>query len=201
MKKLEEILINGKKLKTLLHPGSDLSYQNLIKVEFKDLDLRNINFNYSNLCKCIFINCDLSGSNFKNCNVTGVEFINTKLNNVLYNEWTAGLLPITAEGRIIGYKKAITLQGEEVVIKLEIPEDSFRCNATSRKCRCNKAKVIYIENIEENKRFTSAVSSQDKNFIYTVNEMIEVKNYDKNRWNEYCPSIHFFLTKKEAKNY
>ena len=41
----------------------------------------------------------------------------------------------------------------------------------------------------------------DYNFIYKVGEIVEVDNFDKDRWNECSPGIHFFMTRDEAVRY
>ena len=100
------------------------------------------------------------------------------------------------EGSFIGYKKA-----NDKIVKLLITEDSLRSSATTRKCRCSKAKVLSISNIENTKEFEIVQSDYDKNFIYKVGEIVEVENFDINRWNECSSGIHFFITRQEAVNY
>lgn len=45
---------------------------------------------------------------------------------------------------------------------------------------------------------TEICSSYDKTFIYKVGETVEVKNFDKCRWNEYSTGIHFFIDRNMA---
>lgn len=100
-------------------------------------------------------------------------------------------------GSFIGYKKA-----SNMIIKLEITEDAKRTSATSRKCRCNKAKVLgiydYNHNLLEDKE---VASDRDKDFIYRVGEVAEVKDFDEDRWNECSTGIHFFINFEEAVRY
>ena len=100
-------------------------------------------------------------------------------------------------GSFIGYKKA-----SNMIIKLEITEDAKRVSATSRKCRCNKAKVLgiydYNHNLLEDKE---VASDRDKDFIYRVGEVAEVKDFDEDRWNECSTGIHFFINFQEAVKY
>lgn len=78
----------------------------------------------------------------------------------------------------------------------------MRSSATSRKCRCNKAKVLAIENFDGTPAdVTTAVSMYDSNFIYTLGEMVEEPNFCEDRWHECAPGIHFFLNRQEAVNY
>ena len=102
------------------------------------------------------------------------------------------------EGSFSGFKKC----RNNKIVKLEIPSDSLRCSATGRKCRCSKAKVISITNLDgTNANINVAISNNDPNFIYKVSETIEVRDFDTNRWNECSTGIHFFITRQEAVDY
>lgn len=102
------------------------------------------------------------------------------------------------EGSFIGFKKCRNNR----IVKLEIPADALRCSATGRKCRCSKAKVLSIANLDgtaSNIQFAS--SNHNPGFIYKVGETVEVKDFDPNRWNECSTGIHFFITRQEAVDY
>lgn len=109
-------------------------------------------------------------------------------------------LPITCpeEGSFIGFKKC----ENNLIVKLEIPEDALRSSATTRKCRCSKAKVLSITNVDGSDANTdTAASKYDKNFIYKVGETVDVSNFNTDRWNECSAGIHFFITRQEAVEY
>lgn len=100
-------------------------------------------------------------------------------------------------GVFIGYKKA-----DGYIVELEIPEDSKRLSATTRKCRCDKAKVLRILNMDRTVAdVTEVKSDRDKNFVYKVGENVAVDDFDENRWNECSTGIHFFISFQEAVNY
>ena len=100
-------------------------------------------------------------------------------------------------GAFIGWKKARGL-----IVKLQIPEDAKRSSAFGRKCRCSKAVVLSIENIEGNNNdYDTVASSYDDNFIYRIDETVEVTNFDEDRTHECAPGIHFFITRQEAVDY
>ena len=108
-------------------------------------------------------------------------------------------LPITCpeEGEFIGFKKA-----NNYIVKLKITEDAKRCSATGRKCRCSKAVVLSITNIDgSDSGLTEVKSGYDSNFIYKVGETVSVSNFEEDRWKECSPGIHFFITRKEAEDY
>ena len=100
-------------------------------------------------------------------------------------------------GSFIGYKKAI---GK--IVMLEICADAKRSSATSRKCRCSKAKVLSITNPDGSESGLAEVASNYSNeFIYHVGEIVETPDFDENRWNECAAGIHFFITREEAVRY
>ena len=100
-------------------------------------------------------------------------------------------------GAFIGWKKA-----RKAIVKLQITDDAKRSSAISRKCRCSKAVVLGIENLDGTPYPDIQVSSQfDSNFTYRVGETVEVPDFDENRWNECSTGIHFFITRQEAVDY
>ena len=100
-------------------------------------------------------------------------------------------------GMFIGFKKA-----SGYIVVLEIPEDAKRLSATGRKCRCNKAKVLEIQNIDGTKAdITKVKSGYDSNFVYEVGKTVSVDNFCEDRWKECSAGIHFFINRQEAVNY
>ena len=155
--------------------GADLRDANLCGADLRDADLRD-----ANLCGADLRGADLRDANL--CDAKNLPFI-------------PYVCPDT--GSFIGYKKA-----SNMIIKLEITEDAKRVSATSRKCRCNKAKVLgiydYNHNLLEDKE---VASDRDKDFIYRVGEVAEVKDFNEDRWNECSTGIHFFINFQEAVKY
>ena len=69
------------------------------------------------------------------------------------------------KGSFIGYKKC----RNNLIVELEIPEDAYRCSATSKKCRCSKAKVLSITNLDGSESKNGvAVSEYDSSFVYRI---------------------------------
>ena len=101
-------------------------------------------------------------------------------------------------GSFIAYKKA----GNSLIVKLEIPEDANRSSATGRKCRCDKARVLEIQNLDGSKSGVTCVQSKfDPRFVYKVGCVVEEPDFCEDRFNECAPGIHFFITREEAVNY
>lgn len=110
------------------------------------------------------------------------------------------------EGDIIGWKKAYvdgTMLPKSVIVKLLIPADAQRSNATGRKCRASTARVLDLQDKQGNSlpSDTTAYSGHDTDFTYKKGETIHVENFDTNRWKECAPGIHFFITRIEAVKY
>lgn len=89
-------------------------------------------------------------------------------------------------GSFIGFKKA---SGH--IVELEILSEAKRLSATTRKCRCDKAKVLSIQNLDGTEsELREIASNYDRAFIYRVGEIAEVENFDEDRWNECSTGIH-----------
>ena len=102
------------------------------------------------------------------------------------------------KGSFIGYKKC---RGN-LIVELEIPDDALRSSATTRKCRCSKAKVLSITNLDGSKsECTEATSNRVSSFVYKVGETVEVPDFDPNRFIECSTGIHFFMHREEAEGY
>ena len=98
------------------------------------------------------------------------------------------------------------------LVKLLIPEDALRSSSTTFKCRASKAKVLDVEILEDSPNFKALTeppnindylirSTYDRSYTYNIGDILEVDNFDHNRWHECAPGIHFFLDKENAKNY
>ena len=170
--------------------NADLSYAYLRFADLRNADLGYTNLIGANLRNAYLCDADLGGANLRNADISYVDLSGVK--NLPFIPYAC---PDT--GSFIGYKKA-----RNKIIKLEIPEDAKRSSATSRKCRCNKAKVLGIYDYERNLLEDKEVASDmDKNFIYRVGEFVEVKDFDEDRWHECSTGIHFFVNFEEAVNY
>ena len=85
---------------------------------------------------------------------------------------------------------------------MQIPKSAKRSSATTRKCRCSKAKVLSITELDgSDSGITEIRSDIDESFIYKVGETVSVSDFDENRWNECSTGIHFFITRDEAVKY
>ena len=165
--------------------GAFCCYANLNGVDLRNADLREANLFRANLK-----DANLFRVNLKNANIINAEISeNTKIDYPI-------ACPET--GSFIGYKKA----GCEKIVKLQICEDAKRSSATTKKCRCSKALVLAIENIDGSDSGLQEIESEfDPCFIYRIGEIVEVPDFDDNRWNECAPGIHFFMDRQNAVEY
>ena len=108
-------------------------------------------------------------------------------------------IPIScpSDGAFIGWKKV-----DGCLIKLQIPEDARRCSATMTKCRCDKALVLEITDLESNQPVEQIENHLFHPFVtYKVGEMVYPDSFDETRWHESSHGIHFFINKQEAIDY
>ena len=182
--------------------GADLSYADLIKADLTVANLTSANLSYSDLRSANLRGVNLKDANLKEVdlrgvNLTGANLINANLIGVKDNHITSFFeLQCPEKGSFIGYKKA-----DNKIIELLITEDSKRSSATTRKCRCSKAKVLSITSIDGKENFEKVNSDYDSNFIYEVGKIVEVKDFDEDRWQKCSTGIHFFITRNEAVMY
>ena len=161
-----------------------------MKADFSSCDLRGADFSYANLS-----DANLSDANLSYANLHGANLSDANLSDAKEVPYIPMVCP--EEGVFIGWKKA----GGKIV-KLRIPEDALRSSATTRKCRCNKAEVVEIYNIDgtiADERIVN--SSYDSSFTYEAGKTVEVQDFDTNRWEECTRGIHFFINRQEAINY
>ena len=161
---------------------TDLYSAALCDANLRDADLRG-----ANLC-----DADLRGAN-----LYGADLRSTDLRGANLRDAKGCYLSCPTEGSFIGWKKA---SGH--IVKLRIPEDARRSSATGHKCRCDKAYVMEIQNMDGTRATVDAVrSDHDQNFVYTVGATVEVPDFDDNRWSECAPGIHFFIDRRAAVEY
>lgn len=186
-------------LKGSILDNANLKHVNLLNVNLEHSNLQNTNLESAVLCKVNFSDANIRGANFCNAVLENVSF-----ENVHHDESTIFFaLQCPEEGSFIGYKKAIKINNDEefVIVKLQITEDAKRSSATSRKCRCSKAKVLSITSIDGKIEYDLAHACYDRSFVYKVGEIVEVTNFNEDRWRECGTGIHFFITRDEAVQY
>lgn len=182
--------LSGAKLHGADLSCADLSGAKLHNADLNDADLRDADLRDAGLHDADFRGADLRYSNLRGACFRGSDLRFAK--NVPFIPYACPDF-----GRFIGYKKA-----SGYIVELEIPEDAKRLSATTRKCRCNKAKVLRILNYDRTvANVTSVKSNYDNTFIYRVGKIVSVDNFNEDRWNECSTGIHFFINFQEAVEY
>ena len=172
-----------------------LRYANLRKADLRKADLSEADMYEADLSEADMYEADL-----KEANLLGTNLKNTNTVCAVINEDTKIDYPIACPktGSFIGYKKAVFRK----IVKLQICEDAKRSSATTKKCRCSKALVLVIENIDESDSGLQEIESiYDPSFVYRVGEIAEEPDFDDNRWYECAPGIHFFMDRQDAVDY
>ena len=197
--------------------GTDLSdaelrYANLRYADLSDANLRYADLSDANLRYADLSDANLSDANLRHTNLNGTNLNGTDLSDAELHRAYDVQLSIAKtsilpdEGDIIGWKKAYvdgTMLPKSVIVKLLIPADAQRSNATGRKCRASTARVLDLQDKQGNSLppDTTAYSGHDTDFTYKKGETVHVEDFDTNRWKECAPGIHFFITRIEAAEY
>ena len=195
---LNEIIRNHKHWLQKDADGWERMRADLTRAYLVEADLVGANLTGAYLVGANLTGAYLTGANLTRADLVGADLTRASLTGA--NLTGANLyVPMACPdaGEFVGWKKASGL-----IVKLKITENADRSSATGRKCRCNKAEVLELQNLDGSKADVCSVSSsRDRNFVYTVGAVVDVPDFDKNRWNECAAGIHFFINRQEAVNY
>ena len=210
---LRDVYLEYADLRGAYLENADLRWVDLRGADLRDADLREVYLEYADLRGAYLENADLRGADlrwvdlrgadFKGANLRGADFKGADLrgadlSDIYYSVYTSFLTSqCPTDGSFIGWKRL-----DKYIVKLKICEDADRSSSTSIICRCSKAEVLEIQNIDGSiADITEICSSHDKTFIYKVGETVEVKDFDKCRWNKFSNGIHFFIDRNMAVAY
>ena len=172
--------------------GSNLSYSNL-----SYSNLRGIDLSYSNLSGSNLSGSNLSYSNLSYSNLRGIDlsYSNLSGSNLRGSKElppiAAAQIAITPDGVLIGWKKCNC----GVIVKVQIPAEAKRSNATGRKCRAEFVDVLEVINAEV------GISQHDNKTKYIAGTRVTCDTWCEDRWQECAGGIHFFITREEAEVY
>ena len=154
-------------------PGADL----------READLREADLRGANLREADLRGANLREADLRYANLRGADLENAQLP-------VLSILP--DEGDVIGWKKC----SGDIIVKLRIPAEAKRSNATGRKCRAEYAQVLEIFGAEE------AYSMYNRHFTYETGRIVRPDTPFDEDWTVECGSgIHFFITRQEAVDY
>jgi uncharacterized protein YjbI with pentapeptide repeats len=176
---------------------ADLYEANLYGANLRGADLYGADLYGANLYGANLHEADLYGANLYGANLRGANLRGANLRGADLRGAKGTYMACPTDGSFIGWKKA-----SGYIVKLQITEDARRSSAGGEKCRCDKAYVVEIQNIDGTKADIETVhSNHDANFVYTVGATVEVSDFDGDRWNECAPGIHFFIDRRAAVEY
>lgn len=187
--------------------GADLRHASLHGAYLMHADLRDADLCDADLRDADLYRADLRGADLHGADLRGADLYGADLHRAYDVKLSIAKISILPdEGDIIGWKKAWTdneMPPTPVIVKLLIPADAQRSNATGRKCRASTARVLDLQDKQGNSLppDITAYSGYDTDFTYKKGETVHVENFDTNRWNECAPGIHFFITRIEAAEY
>ena len=182
--------------------GADLCGANLRGADLYGANLRGADLYGANLFGAGLRGADLYGANLfgaylRGADLRGADLRGADLCGANLRDAKGTYMACPTDGSFIGWKKA-----SGYIVKLQIPEDARRSSAGGEKCRCDKAFVIEIQNIDgTNADIETVCSDHDENFVYAVGATVEVSDFDDDRWNECAPGIHFFIDRRAAVEY
>lgn len=162
--------------------GADLR-----EADLHDADLYGVDLHGADLHDAVLYGADIRGANLHDANLRGADLSNVE----------GAYMACPTDGSFVGWKKA-----SGYIVKLQIPDDARRGSAGGEKCRCDKAIVVDIQNVDGTKAgIDSVCSDHDEHFVYVVGTTVEVSDFDDDRWNECAPGIHFFIDRRAAVEY
>ena len=177
---------------------ADLSDANLRGAYLGNTNLRGANLSVADLRGATLGKADLSGARLYGTILIYTDLSGANLNKIKYNESTTFFaLVCPEEGDFIAWKKV-----GGAIVKMKVPAEAKRSSATTRKCRCEYAKVLELQNLDGTPYNGDKVVN--KNYVettYKVGEIVRPDSWDENRWNECSHGIHFFITRDEAVKY
>ena len=169
-------------------------WQNM-KADLRGADLRGADLRGADL-----YGADLYGADLRGADLYGADLYGADLRGAdLYGAENVPFIPYACPdfGMFIGFKKA-----HGYIVVLEIPENAKRLSGTGRQCRCDRAKVLEIQNLDGTKADIEEVRSDyDYNLMYRVGEYAYPDGFCEDRFDECSQGIHFYINRQEAVNY
>ena len=200
MRKPNEIIVNEKTLNEILENHNHYLRRDVkglagMRANLRGANLRYANLRYANLSRANLSRANLSDADLRNANLDGANLRDADLRDAKNIPYIP--LECPSEGSFIGWKKI-----NKILIKLEIPEDARRSSATTKKCRCDKAKVLGFYDLNSTELNIDKIINNSYNTCeYIKGEMVYPDSFDEDRWNECSHGIHFFINKQDAINY
>ncbi len=169
--------------------GADMGGANLRGAYLRGADLRGADLRGADMGGANLYRADLRGANLRGADLRGAKNIpELQLSETI----------IVPEGDIIGWKKC----NDNIIVKLLIPKEARRSNATGRKCRAEYVEVLeLIDGNDKRRKVDVGISQRDGKTEYRKGETVKCDKWNEDRLRECAGGIHFFITRIEAENY
>jgi len=185
--------------------GNNLSGSDLSRCDLSWSNLREADLSGANLSECDLRGADLRRANLSESNLIGSNLCKSDLSGSIWGgaeeqiRQLCNILP-PIDQPVIGWEKCTVynmgVSAGSCIVKLRIPAGTPRSNATTRKCRAERAEVISISGGATEARRTYGY---DKPLLtYRVGETVVCEEWDPDWKNECGNGIYFFLTREEA---
>ncbi len=177
--------------------GADLSGADLSGADLSGADLSGADLSVTDLSVTDLRGADLSGADLRGADLRGAYLRDADLSGAYLRgakdipAFANAQTVIVPEGQIVGWKKC----RDNVIVKLIIPAEARRSNATGRKCRAEYADVAEVIGAE------AGISRHDGMTEYRVGQRVTCDKWCEDRWEECAGGIHFFITRDEAEAY
>lgn len=174
---------------------ADLSYADLSYADLRYANLRYADLSFANLRYADLESASLRYANLREADLNYASLRYADLGSAKNIPYVPMVCP--EECSFVGWKKV-----NDKIVKLEIPAEAKRNSATSRKCRCEFAKVIGIFELDGKPSCeTKVINSNYQECVYELGKLVYPDSFDENRWNECSHGIHFFMQRQEAIDY
>lgn len=170
--------------------NAQLNSADLTAAELTACRLYHANMKNTILTSTKFTKCDMRDVNLKYSYKNCTKFKETKFSNNSFKYPIPTMCP--EYGSFIAWTTKVDEYDDFWFVKLQIPEDAKRLTTSDNTCRCSKAKIISIENLDGNIKVNSIYVEDDE--IWTVGDIIEVKDFNDNETDE-GGGIEFRITR------
>jgi uncharacterized protein YjbI with pentapeptide repeats len=184
--------------------GANLAGANLARADLTGADLVWANLTGANLAGANLARANLGGASLRDADLSGANLRDASLGGAYARDANLGgadlrgatISPLAAarleilprEGEVIGWKRCSL----GVLVKVRVPPDARRSNATGRKCRAERVEVLDVVGGE------AGESMRNVKTIYRTGETVACHEWCDDRWQECAGGIHFYLTREEA---
>ena len=184
---------------------------------FRETNLNNSNFDKGVACECDFYGASARMSSFfrtklDKCVFAMADFSNSDLLEAsFYKSVFCGCsfsdarnIPVfiptyLPEGDFIGWVKVIG-ETESYIVKIKILKDSQRTRGVGDICRCDKALVLSIQDLDGNELDVEEIEYHDRTgtLVFKKWEVTECEYWYPGRWNDCQSGITFFIDRQSA---